>query len=101
MTRIFASSSLPEGEGEELIEKARGIIQALGDDVYSRVVMTGAVRLRSWFQGRLLKISFQHLDQKVAVLRKKRLLKDTDSYKRVMLKSSKSHAEEKPDRVEY
>lgn len=40
-----------------------------------------------------MKISFQHLDKKVAVLRKKRVLKDTGSYKRVMLKSSKSHAE--------
>ncbi len=41
----------------------------------------------------LIKISFQNLDEKILVLRNKMKLKDSDEFKGVFLKSSKSHVE--------
>lgn len=40
-----------------------------------------------------MKISFNNIQEKVQVLRKKHVLKDNEVYKRVYLKSSKSRAE--------
>ena len=91
----ITASGLPYQEGENLLEKAAGIIRALGDDVSSNVVITGAQRFRTRFEGRhgLVKISFENVDQKIKVLRKKQVLKDTDTYKRVILKSDRTYAE--------
>lgn len=53
-------SGVQEEEGKDLIEKAKAIISALGEEVSSHVVITGATRLRTHFQGKpkLMKISF-------------------------------------------
>lgn len=91
----ITASNVPFDEGENLLEKAAGIIRALGDNVSSNVVITGAKRLRSRYQGKqgLVKISFQNTEQKINVLRNKHVLKDSGTYKRVILKSDKTHAE--------
>lgn len=65
----FTVSNVPFDEGENLLEKAAGIILALDDNVSSNVVITGAKRLRSRYQGKqgLVKISFQNTEQKINV----------------------------------
>lgn len=78
-----------------MLNEARRLIQALGDDVSSAVSVTAASRLNSRIEGRpgLVKISFRSREEKVLVLRNKMKLKHSADYKRVFLRSSKSHAE--------
>lgn len=91
----ITASNVPFDHGENLLEKAAGIIRALGENVSSNVVIMDAKRLRPHLQGRqgLVKISFQSTEQKIQVLRNKQVLKDSDTYKQVILKSDKTHAE--------
>lgn len=93
-TKRFASA-IPFEDGENLLEIASDIVRELGNDVLSSVKITGVKRLRSRFHNRpgLVKISFQNVEQKINVLRRKFVLKDTVKYKRVWLKSDKTHAD--------
>ncbi|CAG2234693.1 unnamed protein product [Mytilus edulis] len=77
---------------ENIVEKANDLIRALGEDVSDNVNVTAAARLPSRFNDRpaIVKIIFRNLDVKVKVLRNKMKLKQTDTYKDVYIKSSKS-----------
>ena len=91
----ITANGLPFDREENLIEKANELIRALGIEVSSKVVITGATKLKPRFDGKpgLVKISLRNVEEKVLVLRHKRNLKDSAHYKDVYIKSSKSHAE--------
>lgn len=91
----ITASGIPKTNGEDLMKKANDLICALGDNVSSRVLITGVTRLRNNFNDRppLIKVSFRNTNEKALVLRNKMKLKDIDPYKQVYVKSSKSHAE--------
>ena len=85
------ASGVPFSEGELIMDKARDLIKALGDDVYSSVKISGACRLESRTENKpgLVKISFNNRAEKVNVLRRKSILRDSSTYKEVYIKSSK------------
>jgi len=88
------ASGLPYEDGEDVLQKARDLIVALGEETNSSVSVTAARRLTAYYdKPGLVKISFRSLTEKVSVLRKKMVLRHNDTYKKVYLKSSKSHAE--------
>ncbi|VDI28368.1 Hypothetical predicted protein [Mytilus galloprovincialis] len=91
----ITASGLPFSDDENIVEKANDLIRALGEDVSDNVNVTAAARLPSRFSDRpaIVKISFSNLDEKVKVLRNKMKLKQTDTYKNVYIKSSKSRIE--------
>jgi hypothetical protein len=88
-------SGVPVTENEDLIITANEIIDALGDEVSSNVLVTAASRLKTRIPNRpgLVKISFQNVHEKILVLRNKMNVKDSVKYKNCFLKSSKSHVE--------
>ncbi|CAC5360994.1 unnamed protein product [Mytilus coruscus] len=85
-------SGIPFSDGEDLMEKANDMILALGDSVADSVRISAATRLPSRFNDKpgIVKISFQNTDEKVNVLRNKMKLRQTEKYKNVFIKSSKS-----------
>ena len=89
------ASGLPQQNGEDLLRKVKGLIQALGSDVCSKVNVTAATRFRTRFHDRpgLVKITFTSVEDKILVLRNKMKLKDTLLFNNVYLKSCKSHTE--------
>ena len=89
------TNGLPFAEGENILTKASALIDALGVEVADNVLVTAAEHLPSKFRNKpgLVKISFGTVDEKVLVLRNKMGLKDSEEFKNVYLKSSKSHAE--------
>ena len=89
------ASGLPQQNGEDLLRKVKDLIQALGNDVCSKVNVTAATRFRTRFHDRpgLVKITFTSVEDKILVLRNKMKLKDTLLFKHVYLKSCKSHTE--------
>ena len=89
------ASGLPFTDGENILTKASALIDARGGEVAENVLVTAVSRLPAKFRNKpgLVKISFGTVDEKVLVLRNKMNLKDTDDFKNVFLKSSKSHAE--------
>lgn len=90
----ITANGLPFDDGEDVLGKARALIAALGEEVISSVSITAARRLPAHFdKPGLVKISFRSLAEKVAVLRKKMVLRDNTVYRQVYIKSSKSHAE--------
>ena len=88
-------SYIPFTEGEDLVKKVGDLIMALGEDVSRSVTITGVKRFAPKYRNKpgLVKISFQSLDQKILVLRNKMKLRDITEYKRVFLKSCKTHTE--------
>lgn len=86
---------VPAQQGESLIEIARKIIEALGEEVSSNVTITKAFRFRSRYNDwpPPMKITFRKLNEKILVLRNKMNLKDTNDYAKVYLKGCKNHAE--------
>lgn len=82
-------------DGEDLLNKAQGIINTIGENVSSRVKINRVIRFRTHYEGRpgLVKITFRNLNEKVLVLRNKMKLKDSQDYREVYVKSCKSHAE--------
>lgn len=88
-------SGLPVTDNENMMEKAESLISAIGEDVSTNVLITGAIRLPTRLTDKpgLVKIGFQNVEEKVLVLRRKWRLKDSEDYKRVYVKSCKSHAE--------
>ena len=73
------ASGLPQQNGEDLLRKVKDLIQALGNDVCSKVNVTAATRFRTRFHDRpgLVKITFTSVEDKILVLRNKMKLKDT------------------------
>lgn len=91
----ITASGLPVTDGENLLQKATDVIDALGGNVSASVHITGVTRMKNYSDNRppLVKISFQNVNEKILVLRNKMKLKDDSQFKNVYLKSSKSHAE--------
>ena len=89
------ATNVPFSNGENLNRKVADLIRELGEEVSDRVTITGARRLPAKYRNKpgVVKISFRNLDEKILVLRNKRKLAESQAFKRVFLKSSKSHAE--------
>lgn len=89
------ASGISATDGEDLTQKAEQLIKALGDDVSTNVLVTGAVRLPTRLPHKpgLVKIGFQNVHEKILVLRRKGALKNSPEYRNVYVKSCKSHAE--------
>jgi len=88
-------SGIPFTEGEELLQKVKDVLVALGNNVSNDVDIKKVARFRAGPNNRpgLVKVTFDTVDEKVIVLRNKMALKDNETYKNVYLKSCKSHAE--------
>lgn len=91
----ITASGIKVTESENLVTKANDLIRSLGEDVSSNVQVTAATRLPTRFNDRpgIVKISFRSTEEKVRVLRNKMKLKDSEEYKHVYIKSSKSRIE--------
>ena len=88
-------SGLPYIHGEDLMQKAQDLVNALGNDVTHNVNITNTVRYRTRYLDRPgpVKVTFRTVQEKVAVLRNKMQLKNIEEYQEVYVKSCKSHAE--------
>ena len=91
----ITASGLPYTQGECILDKAKSLTAALGDEISNNVTVIAAKRLNSRLPNRpgIVKISFASLSEKIRVLRNKMKLIKTEQYKKTFLKSSKSHAE--------
>ncbi len=94
----ITASGIPDMDAEDaesLIRKAKDIIRCMGDDVSANVRVTAATRLPRRFDNKpgIVKFSLNSVDEKVLILRNKMLLKDSENYKTVYIRSSKSHVE--------
>ena len=89
------ATNLPVRNDRPLLETARDLISALGDDVSSRSKTTDVKRCpdRSTGKPPLLKIAFENVEQKVEVLRAKVNLKRSRDFKNVYLRNSENHTE--------
>ncbi len=89
------ASGIPYQDGEDILQKAKDIISALGGNVSTHVAVIAATRFRARFDNRppLVKITFHSVQEKITVLRNKMELKKSQEYNQVYLKSCKSHAE--------
>lgn len=89
--RTIIASNITQNTNEDILEIAKDLVRHLSDSAN----VLAAVRLRSRVNDKpgLVKISFQSVEQKIEVLRKKRDLMATPAYKSVFLRSSKSHTE--------
>ena len=94
-TRTVIVKNVPYADGENLMNKARDILVALGEEVSSNVNVTAVARLKPRFRNKpgLVKIGFETLDQKILVLRNKSALKDQQRFRNIFIQSSKSHVE--------
>lgn len=93
----ITASGLPVSEDENLVQKANDLIRALGVQVSDNVHVTAAVRLPNYRTNDqrpgIVKISFRSTEEKVNVLRNKMKLRESEQYKNVYIKSSKSRVE--------
>jgi len=82
-------------QGEDLMAKARDLIDVLGNEVSENVLITRVSRFKSRVPNRpgLVKITFRSIDEKILVLKNKMSLKDREGFQTVYIKSCKSHAE--------
>ena len=89
------ASGLPYDNGEDLLQKAQNLIDALGHEVKTQVRIMKVVRFRARIQDKPgpVKITFRNVQEKIKVLRSKMCLKDLQQYSDVYVKSCKSHAE--------
>ena len=69
--RTVIVKNVPYADGENLMNKARHIPLALGEELSSNVNVTAVARLKPRFRNKpgLVKIGFETLDQKILVLR--------------------------------
>jgi hypothetical protein len=90
------ASGLAYNQDENLLQKAQMLIEALGEEVYNATYITDVQRLSTRNPNRpgIVKISFRSLDEKILVLRNKLRLRNHEMYSNVLLKSSKSYAEQ-------
>lgn len=89
--RTIIASNITKNTNEDILEIAKDLVRHLSDSAN----VLAAVRLRSRVNVKpgLVKISFESVEHKIEVLRKKRDLMATPAYKSVFLRSSKSHTE--------
>ena len=88
-------SNLRQRPDEILLEAAKQLIRALGDEVFKNTVIMDTKRCNERNQGTppVLKIAFENVEQKVKVLRAKQELKQSLFYKKVYMCGSKTHTE--------
>ena len=88
-------SNLRQKPGEVPLEAAKELVKALGNDVFDNTNITDANRCneRNWGKPPVLKIAFENVEQKVNVLRTKQELKQSQHYKNVYMRGSKTHTE--------
>jgi hypothetical protein len=89
------ASNVPERQGKSALKYAQDLIDALGEEISTHVTIKDAKRCNNRNTGKppLLKIAFSSVEEKVSVLRAKKLLKNNTAYKNVYLHSSKTHTE--------
>lgn len=89
------ATNVPVSHDRSLLDTAKALISALGDDVSRRSRVTDVKRCPDRNMGKppLLKIAFETVEQKVDILRAKKNLKNSREFKNVYLRSSKSHTE--------
>ena len=82
-------SGIQYTEGETVLDKARSLIQSLGDDVSTNVHISGASRLPNRLPNKpsLMKISFENREEKILVLKYKSNLRKSPIYKNVYVKA--------------
>jgi hypothetical protein len=83
---------LHEEQDENLLEKVNDLIRAME---LEDINIVNCTRLNSKISGRpgLVKIEFDSVDQKIEVLKNKKKLSEYTAFKRVFLRSSKTHLE--------
>ena len=93
---------IPYGKTENLQEKVENLVDAIkdnpppgGDRHLADAKIINCLRMPERSDGKhpLVKIQFENLNQKISILRGKNILKDTRNFKRVFLRTSKSHTE--------
>ena len=89
------ATNIPVRHDRPLLETAKALISALGEEVSRHAKITDVKRCPDRPTGKppLLKIAFENVEQKVQVLRAKESLKRTHDFKNVYLRSSKNHTE--------
>ena len=89
------ATNVPVRHDRSLLDTAKALISALGDDVSRRTNITDVRRCSDRNTGKppLLKIAFENVEQKIDVLRAKKNLKASRDFKNVYLRSSKNHTE--------
>ena len=89
------ATNIPVRHDRPLLETAKALISALGEEVSRHATNTDVKRCPDRATGKppLLKIAFENVEQKVQVLRAKENLKRTHDFKNVYLRSSKNHTE--------
>ena len=89
------ATNIPVRHDRPLIDTAKALISALGEDILRRSRITDVKRCPDRGTGKppLLKIALETVEQKVDVLRAKESLKNTREFKNVYLRSSKTHTE--------
>ena len=89
------ATNIPVRHDRPLLETAKALISALGEEVSRHAKITDVKRCPDRATGKppLLKIAFENVEQKVQVLRAKESLKRTHDFKNVYLRSSKNHTE--------
>ena len=88
-------SNLRARPGEIPLETAKQLVSALGDDVSDQAKITDAKRCNERDHGKppVLKIAFETVEQKVNVLMAKQNLKQSEQFKNVYMRGSKTHTE--------
>ena len=89
------ATNIPVRHDRPLIDTAKALISALGEDIARRSRITDVKRCPDRGTGKppLLKIAFETMEQKVDVLRAKESPKNTREFKNVYLRSGKNHTE--------
>lgn len=89
------ATNVPVSHDRSLLDTAKALISALGDDVSRRSHVTDVKRCPNRNTGKppLFKIAFETVEQKVDILRAKKNLKNSREFKNIYLRSSKSHTE--------
>ena len=101
-TSTIVAYGIPYQRGENLGDKVQKLVNALksssppgGDRVLQEANVINFLRMQERNDGKhpLVKIQFESLEQKIAILRCKQSLKNTVDFKRVFLRTSKSFQE--------
>ena len=81
--------------GEVPLEAAKELVKAFGNDMFDITNITDAKRCNERNRGTppVLKIAFENVEQKVNVLRAKQELKQSQHYKNVYMRESKTRTE--------
>lgn len=83
---------LPFAEGENVVLRVEALIESLECDPVPRIVAAQRLAPRDQKPG-LIKVELASTDDKIAVLRRKKALKDIATYSTVYINTAKSHTE--------